>query len=121
MVKMKRNKPLNKSAFAAACAIACSTALAETISWYHFDEGEIGTKPAGATAVFVDSVTGVADGKAYAHTENQFKTEESAMPEFCEAFPNSAAWYDPVSKTVAKNDKWLRFLDPNGHWHLAFK
>ena len=119
MEKMKRNKPLNKSAFAAACAIACSTALAETISWYHFDEGEIGTKPAGATAVFVDSVTGVADGKAYAHIENQFKTDESAMPEFCEAFPNSAAWYDPVSKTVAKNDKCLRFLDPNGHWNLA--
>ena len=100
-------------------AVFASGALADTISWYHFDEGEIGTKPAGATAVFVDSVTGVADGKAYAHTENQFKTEESAMPEFCEAFPNSAAWYDPVSKTVAKNDKCLRFLDPNGHWHLA--
>ena len=85
-------------------AVFASGAHADAISWYHFDEGEIGTKPAGATAVFVDSVTGVADGKAYAHTENQFKTEESAMPEFCEAFPNSAAWYDPVSKTVAKND-----------------
>lgn len=100
-------------------AVFASGAHADAISWYHFDEGEIGTKPAGATAVFVDSVTGVADGKAYAHIENQFKTEESAMPEFCKAFPNSAAWYDPVSRTVAKNDKCLRFFDPEGHWHLA--
>ena len=100
-------------------AVFASGAHADTISWYHFDEGEIGTKPAGATAVFVDSVTGVADGKAYAHTENQFNTEESAMPEFCEAFPNSAVLYDPVSKTVAKNDKCLRFLDPKEDWNPA--
>ena len=116
---MKRNKPLNKSAFAAACAIACSTALAETISWYHFDEGEIGTKPAGATAVFVDSVTGVADGKAYAHEEGKFNTTENAMPKYCKAFPNSACWYDPVSKAYAENNKCLRFFSPNGDYSPA--
>lgn len=100
-------------------AVFASGAHADAISWYHFDEGEIDTKPAGATAVFVDSVTGVVDGKAYAHKDNDFKTEESAMPKFCEAFPNSAALYDPVSKKVAKNDKCLRFLDPNGDYYLA--
>lgn len=112
-------KTIGSLALGAASIIACSSAGAGTISWYHFDEGEIGTKPAGGKAVIVDSVTGVADGKAYAHIENQFKTEESAMPEFCAAFPNSACWYDPVSKTFAANDRCLRFLDPNGHWHLA--
>lgn len=71
---MRICKIIGSLVFGATSIIVCSSALAETISWYHFDEGEIGTKPAGATAVFVDSVTGVADGKAYAHTENRLFT-----------------------------------------------
>lgn len=109
---MRICKIIGSLALGATSIIACSSALAETISWYHFDEGEVGTKPAGATDVLVDSVTGVADGKAYAHIEGQFKPTESAMPEFCAAFPNSACWYDPVSKTFAANDKCLKFLSP---------
>lgn len=116
---MRICKIIGSLALGATSIIACSSALAETISWYHFDEGEVGTKPAGATAVFVDSVTGVADGKAYAHIENQFKTDENAMPKYCEAFPNSAGWYDPVSKTFAANDKCLRFLSPEGDYKVA--
>ncbi|MGN0832199.1 MAG: LamG-like jellyroll fold domain-containing protein [Kiritimatiellia bacterium] len=107
------------SALSVVSAIVCSSAGAETISWYRFDEGEIDTKPAGATAVIVDSVTGVADGKAYAHLDNQFKTTEAAMPEYGAAFPAPAGCYDPVAKTFAANDKCLRFLSPNGDWNAA--
>ncbi len=92
-------------------AMAACTATAKTIAWYHFDEGEIGTKPARGEPVILNAVdNSLYPGKAYQRDGNYvIASGATYMPVYTNAFPASVMWWDPVTGEKEHNGKALFF------------
>ncbi len=74
---------------------------AETVAWYHFDEGEIGAAPA---------ETGFANAAAPADSPTFLAaTVTRGTPTYGKGFADNVPWFDPVARTWAANAKALDF------------
>lgn len=107
---MKRlNQILMAGVFAVLSFLMAPSASAETLLWYHFDEGTIDQKAAyGATVVNAvgSSYNGTID--CYLDTK-EFGWNNNVLPVYRTAFPENVKLYDPVSKTVRANNMALEF------------
>ncbi len=93
-------------------AVATSAATAKTTAWYHFDEGDIGTKPARGETVILNAIdNSLYPGKAYQHANANFQISEDStyMPIYTNAFPSPATWWDPVTGERGTDGKSLFF------------
>ena len=74
---------------------------AETVAWYHFDEGEIGAAPA---------ATGFANAMAPADNPNFLAaTVTRGEPTYGKGFGDNVTWFDPVACSWALNGTALDF------------
>lgn len=95
--------------FAALSAFSVSSVSAETLVWYHFEEGTIDQKAAyhgtvvnAAGSPYSGTIDCYLDTKAFGWNNN-------VLPVYRAAFPAGVKLYDPVSKTVRDNAMALEF------------
>lgn len=84
-------------------ALSCVCGQAETVAWYHFDEGEIGAAP---------SAAGFANALAPADNPTFLAaTVARGAPTYGAGFADNVTWFDPVARTWAMNGKAVNFAN----------
>lgn len=76
---------------------------AETVAWYHFDEGELGAAP--AETGFANAAAPADDPTCLAATVTR------GAPTYGKGFADNVTWFDPVARTWALNGKALDFAN----------
>ncbi|MBO5940320.1 MAG: LamG domain-containing protein [Kiritimatiellae bacterium] len=104
-------------------ALLLAPISAETIAWYHFNEGENGERPAGGQPVILNAVNPeILKGTPYVdktkgsdnlmvHTVDN---NSEYMPVYTNVFPDGVSWYDPVTKQRGTDGKGLYFNTSGG-------
>ncbi len=88
---------MKKIAIVFFAAVAASAVTAKTIAWYHFDEGDIGTKPARGESVILNAVdNSLYPGKAYQRDGNYvISSGATYMPVYTMHFPRRQLGWIP--------------------------
>ena len=90
-------------------------AFADTIAWYHFDEGAAGASPEGGSPVILNAVDGqTLPASAYQITSRTSPTISSTgnyLPRYEAAFPAGLTWKDPAAGVIGDNGMSLYFGD----------
>ncbi len=95
---------------ASGAAGAPSAPATPTVAWYHFNEGEAGTSPAGGkasieNAASPDSLMGAAYGqKSWAL---DLLDESAYLPMYAQCFPSCVSWYDPATGARGEDGRGL--------------
>lgn len=83
-----------------AFALAVSPAIAETVLWYHFNEGDIGYRPY-YTPSHPDLLENAADPGCLQGMPGGLSTKPEFIsnfyPTYSNDFPSCATWYDPAT------------------------
>lgn len=121
--------PTSTALCAFACAFACALAvptasLADTIAWWHFDEGTIGEKAAASIIAPDQAPTLYATPEAMSgttiHTAGSADYESSAYaPTYTRPFRGRVI-YDPVSDTCRTNSAAMRFTTARGTYPAQY-
>ncbi len=105
------------------CAVLVASAVlgigslsAETVAWYHFNEGANGYAPTGYPGIVTNAVApGTLTGYPYRQYGNMgFSGSGAYLPTYTNAFPTSLTWYDPVTGERAADGKGMYFHTANG-------
>ena len=105
----------------AAAVLTAGAASAKTVAWYHFNEGENGTKPASSgTEVFENAADpGSLMGIPYAMNANSTNTNTNAgyRPAYTNDAPGCETWrwHDPVTGTRGEDPRCLYVKSSNNN------
>ena len=110
-------KKIHPVVIAASLALTMGGLSAKTVAWYHFNEGENGTKPTSSgTAVFENAADhGSLMGVPYAINANStvLNTYASYRPAYSNAFPVCATWHDPATGARGEDSRCLYVQSSN--------
>ena len=88
---------------------------AETVAWYHFNEGVDGTSPEGGNPAILNAVDGqTLPASAYqitSRTSPTISTTGNYLPRYESAFPAGLTWKDPLTGAVGVDGMSLYFGD----------
>lgn len=96
---------------------------AETVAWYHFNEGENGERPASGQPVILNAVNPeILKGTPYvdktSKAENlmvhEVNNNSIYMPVYTNVFPEGVSWYDPITKKRGTDRTGFYFNSKNG-------
>ncbi len=102
------NSSMGKWACAAVAVAAFDTATADTIAWWRFGDGAVGTS--------ATTLANVIDATATKFVGTVVATGGEGFPLFTEAFDADARLYDATAHQSSVNDRALRFSDGNGNY-----
>ena len=92
-------KNLIRCAFlVASVVLGIGSLSAETVAWYHFNEGANGTKPTGGQPVILNAADPTSlPGKPYVFTATRTISTTGNLPAFTNDMPSCVSWFDPVT------------------------
>ena len=99
------------TAVAMAAMLLASTAAADTVAWWHFDEEAPGTMA--NSGVVTESISGTTAASYTAWSNQVSSTDHTYFPAFGPAF-TSLAVYDPVTGTTNANRSAMKFKIARG-------
>ncbi len=102
------------------CAVVVASAVlgigslsAETVAWYHFNEGANGAKPAGGQPVIMSAADPTTlSGDPYALTGTRTTGTTGNLPAFTNDMPSCVSWFDPVTGARGGDNRSI-FLKTN--------
>ena len=100
----------------ASSVLGIGSLSAETVAWYHFNEGANGYAPTGYPGIVTNAVApGTLTGYPYRQYGNMgFSGSGAYLPTYTNAFPASLTWYDPVTGERAADGKGMYFSTAGG-------
>ena len=82
----------------ASAVLGIGSLSAETVAWYHFNEGANGTTPAGGQSVIMNAADPTSlSGSPYALTGTRSTSTTGNLPAFTNDMPSCVSWFDPVT------------------------
>ena len=104
------NKGIISSFAAVVAAMTATTAFADTVAWWHFDEEAPGTV---ATSGVVTESISDATATSYTITSNKVEQNNSYRPVFARSFPGLKV-YDPLTGDTNANSSAIEFVTARG-------
>lgn len=116
-MNLMMKKLIRCAVLVASSVLGIGSLSAETVAWYHFNEGANGYTPTGYPAIVTNAAApGTLTGRPYRQTGcMSFGGAAGAnLPTYTNAFPSNLTWYDPVTGERAADGKGMFFSTAGG-------